>query len=132
MGDAFAGDHDLLDHLEIFLGALAYLDQLVLEQVGGEAGLVRRPGRERGAAVYPAVVAEPLEEFERAYAELLGSRGDADRAVGNGQALQGFNLGRLLLDNLVQRGVLLGLIGGELESFGEVGRQRHGVSRHLF
>ena len=81
MGDAFAGDHDLLDHLEIFLGALAYLDQLVLEQAGGEAGLIRRPGRERRAAVDPAVIAEPLEEFQRADAQLLGGRGDADRAL---------------------------------------------------
>ena len=101
MGDAFPGDHDLLHDLEVFLGALPYRHELVLQQAGSESGLVSRPGRERGAAVNPAVVAEPLEELERAYAKLLGSRGNADRAVGGGQAFQGLNLGRLLLDDLV-------------------------------
>ena len=77
MGDAFARDHDLLNHLEVFLDALPYLDQLVLEQSGGKTGLVGRPGAEGRATVDPAVVAEPLEELQRANAKLLGGRCDA-------------------------------------------------------
>ena len=78
MGNTFPGDHDLLHDPEVFLGALPYLHKLVLKQAGGEAGLVSRPGRECGAAVDPAVIAEPLEEFQRADAKLLGSRGNAN------------------------------------------------------